>query len=86
VDDEHGDLRVRRRIQSAKLAAKAVVVGGRVWTSVDVPRDAGTVEKRALAARTLHDLAGAEEDRVEHLLGEPPGERVLLADVFNRPK
>jgi hypothetical protein len=34
----------------------------------------------ALAARILRDLASAEEHRVQHVLGEPPGERVLLAD------
>jgi hypothetical protein len=37
--------------KSAKLAAEAVVAGGRVWTSRDVPRDVGTAEERPLAPR-----------------------------------
>jgi hypothetical protein len=34
----------------------------------------------ALAVRIRNQRAGAEEHRVEHLLGEPAGEGVLLAD------
>jgi hypothetical protein len=43
------------------------------------------VRQTALAVRIRSDLASAEEDRVEHLLGEPTGEGVLLADELRCP-